>query len=67
MEEKFKESTAATEWLGGKYPNWMKTDDRQVFEQSKRNFVNSVLRNESGAVISDTEFANADKQYFPQP
>lgn len=67
MEEKFKKSTALSEWVGGKYPNWMKTGDRQAFDQAKRNFVNSVLRNESGAAISDSEFENADKQYFPQP
>jgi hypothetical protein len=41
--------------------------DRQKFMQAKRDFVNAVLRRESGAVISDQEFANADKQYFPQP
>jgi hypothetical protein len=26
-----------------------------------------VLRRESGAVISDAEFENANRQYFPQP
>lgn len=39
----------------------------QKFEQAKRDFVNAVLRKESGAVISDQEFANAEQQYFPQP
>lgn len=67
MEEKFKKSGALSEWVGGKYPNWMKTSDRQAFDQSKKSFVNAVLRLESGAVIADSEFANADKQYFPQP
>jgi hypothetical protein len=42
-------------------------EDRQKFMQAKRNFVNSILRKESGAVISAEEFSNADKQYFPQP
>lgn len=36
-------------------------------EQAERNFVNSVLRRESGAAISPAEFANAEKQYFPRP
>lgn len=36
-------------------------------QQAQRNFVNAVLRRESGAVISDEEFANAAQQYFPQP
>ncbi len=38
----------------------------QRFDQAKRNFVNAVLRRESGAVISPQEFENAEKQYFPQ-
>lgn len=41
--------------------------DQQRFEQAQRNFVNAVLRQESGAVISDQEFENARKQYFRQP
>lgn len=39
---------------------------QQKLDQAKRDFVNAVLRRESGAVISDAEFANAEKQYFPQ-
>lgn len=35
--------------------------------QAKRDFINAVLRQESGAAISPSEFANADRQYFPQP
>ena len=37
------------------------------FMQSARNFINSILRRESGAVISPTEFAEARKQYLQQP
>lgn len=47
--------------------NYAKGDGAQKFGQAKRDFVNAVLRRESGAVISDEEFANADIQYFPQP
>lgn len=39
----------------------------QVFDQAKRDFINAQLRRESGAVIGQDEFDNADKQYFPQP
>lgn len=35
-------------------------------EQAERNFVNSILRRESGAVISPSEFESAEKQYFPR-
>jgi len=39
----------------------------QQVEQAQRDFINAVLRRESGAVIADSEFDNARKQYFPQP
>jgi hypothetical protein len=38
----------------------------QQFDQAQRDFVNAVLRRESGAAISQGEFDNARKQYFPQ-
>lgn len=47
--------------------NYLKSDERQRFEQAQRNFINAQLRRESGAVISEEEFANARQQYFPQP
>jgi hypothetical protein len=47
--------------------NFLVSPEYQQLDQAKRNFVNAILRRESGAVISDSEFANADKQYFPQP
>ncbi|KQZ25852.1 hypothetical protein ASD50_20735 [Mesorhizobium sp. Root552] len=37
------------------------------FAQARRNFINAVLRRESGAIISPSEFADANKQYFPMP
>lgn len=39
----------------------------QKFDQAQRDFINATLRRESGAVISPSEFDNANKQYFPQP
>lgn len=41
--------------------------NEQKAEQAQRNFVNAILRQESGAAISKSEFDNAQKQYFPQP
>jgi hypothetical protein len=38
----------------------------QQLDQAKRDFINAVLRRESGAVISEAEFKNAEQQYFPQ-
>jgi hypothetical protein len=51
--------------FGGSLPNILQSSDRQAYEQAKRNFVNAILRQESGAVIADSEFASAEKQYFP--
>ncbi len=67
MEEKYKDSWTLTEYLAPRWiaPNFLKTSDRQQFEQAQRNFINAVLRQESWAVISDEEFDNAKKQYFP--
>lgn len=39
----------------------------QKYKQAERNFVNAVLRKESGAVISPEEFESARIQYFAQP
>lgn len=44
----------------------MSPEDQQA-EQAQRDFVNAVLRQESGAAITASEFDNATKQYFPQP
>ena len=46
--------------------NALVSDDFQSGDQAQRDFINSVLRRESGAVISPSEFANARQQYFPQ-
>lgn len=46
--------------------NVLNTGDRQRLDQAKRDFINAVLRRESGAVISQQEFDNAEQQYFPQ-
>jgi len=58
--------TGVKSYVGQMLPNFLKTDDRQKFEQAERNFINAVLRRESGAVISPEEFANAREQYFPR-
>lgn len=47
--------------------NFLASGEQQQVEQAERNFINAVLRRESGAVISPQEFANARLQYFPQP
>jgi len=51
----------------GTLTNWTQSAGQQQVEQAQRDFINAVLRRESGAVISDAEFDNARRQYFPQP
>ncbi len=45
---------------------WFASAPQQQVEQAQRDFVNAVLRRESGAAIAKDEFSNAEKQYFPQ-
>ena len=42
------------------------SEAQQQVNQAKSNFITAVLRKESGAVISDSEFDREDKKYFPQ-
>jgi len=51
--------TAANKFL-------LNSTDQQA-EQAQRNFINAVLRRESGATIQPHEFESANMQYFPQP
>lgn len=48
-------------------PNFLKSAERQQFEQASRAFVNSVLRRESGATLTDPEFINKSQELIPQP
>lgn len=51
----------------GTMANWTQSGDQQQVEQAQRNFVNAIMRQESGAAIGQGEFDSAAKQYFPQP
>jgi hypothetical protein len=48
-------------------PAALQSATMQSYMQAARNFINAVLRRESGAVISPSEFAEARQQYLPQP
>jgi len=65
-----KRSLQDTPLLGGILgagANVFLSKDQQSIEQAQRDFINATLRQESGAVISPSEFENAQRQYFPQP
>lgn len=48
-------------------PEIFKSGGLKRQQQAERSFVNAILRRESGAAIAPSEFASAEKQYFPQP
>lgn len=59
---------STVEYLGQRnLPNALQSPLIQQQLQAERNFVNAVLRRESGAAISPEEFKSAEKQYFPMP
>lgn len=47
--------------------NKFMSDADQKASQAQMDFVTAILRKESGASISQSEFDNARRQYFPQP
>jgi hypothetical protein len=44
----------------------MMSDQYKDFDSEKRNFMNKILRRETGAVINDSELDYLDQTYFPQ-
>jgi hypothetical protein len=65
-----KQALEGTPLIGGPLGagfNVMLPQQAQQADQAQRSFVNAILRQESGAAISESEFQNARKQYFPQP
>jgi DNA-binding phage protein len=52
--------------LGLSVPDRFKSEEFKKLDQAQRNFINAVLRRESGAAISPSEFDSARAQYFPQ-
>lgn len=51
--------------LGAAANAFVASPEQQKVEQAQRDFVNAVLRRESGAAIAPSEFDSAKKQYFP--
>lgn len=47
--------------------NFLVSNDKQSANQAQKDFLNAILRRESGAAISASEFSNGKQQYFPVP
>ena len=65
LEDKINLPGLAAGQATGMIGNVLMSSEQKRVNQAQRDFVNAVLRQESGAVISDAEFANAKQQYFP--
>ena len=52
--------------MTGAIANSYASKEAQMRDQAERDFVNAVLRQESGAAINKDEFENARRQYFPR-
>jgi len=58
--------TTITLSLLNKAPELIKSGRLKRYVQAQRSFINATLRRESGAAIAQSEFDNAEAQYFPQ-
>lgn len=47
--------------------NYAQSPEYQRYKQASSNFITALLRQESGAAISKSEFERYDKEYMPQP
>ena len=47
--------------------NYVQSPEYQKYKQASSNFITALLRQESGAAISKSEFDRYDKEYMPQP
>ena len=52
---------------GGMLTNWMASKEGQTYINQGKNFVAAVLRKESGATITDSEWESGQQMYIPMP
>lgn len=60
------DATKITYAMLKKGPEYFKPGPLKRFIQAQKSFINATLRRESGAAIAQSEFDNAEEQYFPQ-
>jgi len=59
--------SGAYKQFGLRAPNVMQNPDQRAYNQAKKAFTIALLRKESGAAISASEYDSIDKAYFVQP
>jgi hypothetical protein len=50
----------------GFVPNRLRTEEAQLYNTAKKNWITAVLRQQSGAAIAKHEFDRYESQFFPQ-
>lgn len=53
--------------VGGALTNWLASDKGQAYSNASKNFVAAILRKESGAQISESEWRSGTQLYIPLP
>lgn len=70
LENLSEEGYNRTSWVEGVksklLPESIQSDKQKRQNQAERNFLTAILRRQSGASISPTEFATGEQQYFPR-
>jgi hypothetical protein len=51
----------------GKLPTEFQSQEYKQYFQAQENFISAILREESGAAISDEEYVREASKYFPRP
>lgn len=66
-EDIFNKLPVAEQIYQSKAPELITSQNQKILMREKMDFITAVLRKESGAAISPSEFAGQDKIFFPQP
>ncbi len=67
LEQKYSELSLAEQLKQQYLPTVLKSDEQKLIDSEKKNFITAVLRPQSGASISPSEFTSEELKYFPQP
>jgi hypothetical protein len=67
MDDSMSKKTTLGQAYQNKAPNFMQSEEGQIFNQAKKQFTEAYLRRDSGAAISNGEYVQVDREYFPQP
>ena len=67
FEDEFLKLPIEQQYYQSKVPDILASQNQKSLEREKQDFITAVLRKESGAAISPSEFAAQDRIFFPQP